>query len=181
MTDASERMKQWLAAADARRADPCLRWLRGQLATGLFAGSAGLKDTIEIDVEGHLRLLVDNPSLCKAIEHTAQSMNLAMAHGHHPDDVRLVLTVTSMLHILRLGGGEGGAPETTLRAIEVAHEGALRQALSLASAQVDSLCRFILDIRSFLCQLAVGRSRFVLIEMPSGNSIPVKLLARLQF
>ena len=51
--------------------------------------------------------------------------------------------------------------------------------LSLASGQVDGLCRLVLDVQSFLGGLAMGEGRIVLIEMPSGNSVPVKMLASL--
>jgi hypothetical protein len=106
-------------------------------------------------------------------------MKIATSHGYDPSDARLAQTIASMLIILRLSWGEDGAPQATLDAIDVAHEAALRQALAGASAQIDSLCRLLLDIRTFLCRLNTSRSRFVLIEMPTGNSVAVKLLARL--
>src|SRR5262249_2408398 len=87
--------------------------------------------------------------------------------------------VAAMLSVVRLSAEGAGATQDILHAIGEAHEGAVRQMLSLASAQIDDLCRLILDIESFLSGLAMVDSRSVLIEMPSGNSIAVKLLALL--
>jgi hypothetical protein len=173
MDNASERMKDWLSAADTRRAEPCLQWLYGHLSTEVFDGSRPLRDAIDCDTGGFLRLLKEYPPMCKAIERTA------ITHDHSPDDIRLVHNVASMFHVLTLCAIEASAPQATIDALNAAHEGALRQALLQANMQIDRLCRLIIDIWSFLGQLALGDARFILIEMPSGNSMAVKLLARL--
>jgi hypothetical protein len=180
MNESSDRMKSWLAGADQKRAEVCLAWLRGHLAIGLFDGAAPLHYSIEGNADTYLRLLSESPCMCKAIERAAGGIRRAMEAGHYPDDIRLVQNVAAMLGILRLGGTEAGASVDILDAIDSAHEGAVRQMLSLATDQIDGLCHFILDVRSFLGSLATGSdSRILLIEMPSGNSVPVKILAPL--
>jgi len=179
MNEASEQMKDWLRAADTKRAEMCLTWLHDHLEIELFDQSRPLRESIDRDPEGFLRMLKTNPSMCKAIERTAMSIRKAISLGSFVDDIRIAQCVASMLQSLRLSATEADAAQTTLDAMDAAHEGALRQALSKANLQIDGLCRFIVDIWSFLRQLALGDSRLVLIEMPSGNSLAVKLLARL--
>ena len=170
-------MAEWLRTADTKRAEPCLRWLLGHLRTGVFDGSRPLIEAIERDSEGFLRLLRDRPPMCKAIERTAGTMRTAIEREHDPDDVRLVQCVASMLDVFMLCADEAKAPQTLVDTLCTSHEAALRQSLALAHAQVEGLCRFITNVSSFLGQLALGSGRFILIEMPSGNSVAIKMLA----
>ena len=179
MNELCQQMPQWLSEAYAKRAKHAFRWFLGHLKTGLFDGTEGVCHVINHDTKGLLRLFIDNPQICKVIEQAASVMKFATQHGYHPADMRLAQTIAAMFDGLVLIAQKGNAPQATLDAFAAAHKGALRQALSLAHDQVDDLCRFIIRIHSFFRELASDNARFVLIEMPSGNPLPVKMLSRL--
>ena len=179
MNTSSEQMESWLRDADRSRADSCFPWLLGHLDTGLIDGSGPLATALRCEERTHIGLLADNPAMCKAVEQAALTMQGAVSHGHRPDDIRLVQNVAAMLYVLRLGFGEADAPSQTLDALDGALDGAIRQAMLLARDQVDAFCDYICDIGRFLTGLALGNSRFIVLEMPTGNSLAVKLLTPL--
>jgi len=71
------------------------------------------------------------------------------------------------------------APSGTLAAIDEAHSSTLRKFLDLCIEQVDGVCRFLIHIEEFFRTLALGRSRILLVDLPVGNSLAVKLLKNL--
>jgi hypothetical protein len=140
------------------------------------AEARALRDDLERRRDEYLAPLIRHPPLCKVIERFRVELKEGVEHGHDPDDVRLIQMLAALFHVLLVGYEEAQAPNEVLEAIARVHAVVTRRQLTLSVCQIDSLCRFLSEINGFLRQLRRTGGRIVLIEMPIGNSIPVKLL-----
>ena len=172
-------MAKWLASADSRRAGNAYTLLKRCLHLSPFPDAPALLGHVIAQADVHKSLLKRNPSLCKAIERLAGDMEMATAHDQIATDIRLVYNASAMLHILLMGYDEAKAPNDALLAIDTAHKSATTHYLTLASGQVDAFCSYLLEVSRFVKQLALDQSRLVLVELPVGNSLLVKLLVTL--
>lgn len=177
--NSNEHMRDWLTKADATRAQVSYESLCRLLQTGAYAGTEPLLAELKNRRDAFIGLLAEQPVMCKAVERALKLVVDATRNGHRGDDVRILQNIAAMLQILATKAIEVGVEDPLVREFRNAHEGILRQALRDADEQLSSLCRFLVFLRSFLKTLNLGGARCVLLEMPSGNSVPVKLLQQL--
>lgn len=174
MNATSQRLHQWITAADAKRADRAYSLLLLFARSASYLDGVGLHDDMVRNASLYRSLLTQQPGACKAIERLTYYIGRAVHGDHDPEDVRLVQAGSAMLNTLMLGAEEEGVAGQSMSILEQGLAAATNCHLGMSVVQIDSLCRYLSGLRSFLERLK--GSRLVFVELPIGNSVPLKLL-----
>lgn len=175
----SDQSMDWLQAGDQKRASASYEWLTRFMGILRAEETQTLHRSLASKRDAYLALLTTYPPMCKAVERFRADLREGLEHGHDPDDIRLLQPLGAMCHVLLLGFEEHNAAEDILDALAGVHRRVVLRQLDLAKDQVDALCGFVLHIHDFLGRLTRPTGRTILTELPVGNSVPVKMLARL--
>jgi hypothetical protein len=149
------------------------------LSGSCFNATDSFLQELKNNQDFHIDLFKEEPAACKAIEDFAIMVHEAKLHRCPLGDPGLVYNLSAMLYVLLQIYGDRAASERTLNALQVAHAAVLSEYLKLAMEQADAVCRFILHVVVYFRSLSLGNARLFLVDLPVGNSVPVRLICQM--
>lgn len=145
-------------------------------SAGPFEGAAPFGDELKARRDFYLSRLAARTRLCATIIDAMTAVNYFTKDGVllvHPCWVQ---NICSVLYLLLLDLESIGGDHKTITVTESVFRSAVLHFLELSGEQVEKLCAYFLDIRDRFAGMRLRDARFVLLELPVGNSLAVRVL-----
>lgn len=141
-----------------------------------FDGAAVFEAELKARREFYLGRLAARPRICGAISDAMTAVDYFTKNGVLAVHPCWIQNICSVLYLLLLDFESNGGNTETMTVTESVFRSAVRYFLELSGEQADRLCAYLLDIRDRFAGMRLKDARFILLELPVGNSLAVRLL-----
>lgn len=168
-------MRQGLVEEDLRITTKAYDRLLALLAYPPFEESA-LRESLRSARAAFLPLLAKGIKISTAIDEFANELAKAQQLGIPRTDSFCVYNASVMLNMLAIGFERGGVTGEVLQLLDADYIQTLRRYLTIEHAQVDALCRYLVEIAQAAVAAVPCGGRIILLDFPVGNSLPTQVL-----
>jgi len=146
------------------------------LGANPFEGAAQFGVELRAHREFYLGRLAARTRLCAAISDAMTAVSYFTKNGVLMVHPCWIQNICSILYLLLLDFESNGGNAETMAVTESVFRSAVRYFLELSGKQADRLCAYLLDIRDRFADMRLKDARFILLELPVGNSLAMRLL-----
>ncbi|MFA7344073.1 MAG: hypothetical protein WC003_07195 [Terrimicrobiaceae bacterium] len=177
MIETFEQLQGWMKSSENARVQDVLNWFPDYFRTVPFPKSQVFVNIFREHRDEFENIFRGETSLCKSVvEFRVQVEMAASRYAPNADDSALLGNASMLLFLLILGAERQKAPEWLMQNVVESCESLFTAYLATVVDQMDTVCAFLLEIKTSLARLALANPRIVLIDLPVGNTIPVLLL-----